>query len=86
MNISGSKTNGNNKLNNLTININGQHIQHDEVGDTWNYTEKNSRIMLILQYKASFTYATLGRCFRYVIFMLVILYRLFFVLLRFLDE
>jgi len=66
MNISGSKTNGNNKLNNLTININSQHIQHDEVGDTWNYTEKNSRIMLILQYKASFTYATLGRCFRFV--------------------
>ena len=35
MNISGCKTNGNNKLSNLTININSQHIQHDEVGDTW---------------------------------------------------
>jgi len=42
MNISGSKTNGNNKLTNLTININSQHIQHDEVGDTWNYTEQNN--------------------------------------------
>ena len=42
MNISGSKTNGNNKLSNLTININSQHIQHDEVGDTWNYTEQNN--------------------------------------------
>jgi len=32
MNISGSKkTNGNNKLTNLTININSQHIQHDVV-------------------------------------------------------
>jgi len=34
MNISGSKTNGNNKLTNLAINISSQHIQHDEVGDT----------------------------------------------------
>jgi len=42
MNISGSKTNGNNKLTNLTININSQHIQHDEVGDTWNYTEQDN--------------------------------------------
>jgi len=42
MNISGSKTNGNNKLTNLTININSQHIQHDEVGDTWNYTKQNN--------------------------------------------
>jgi len=32
MKISGSKTNGNNKLTNLTININSQHIQRDEVG------------------------------------------------------
>ena len=39
MNISGSKTNGNNKLTNLTMNINTQHIQRDEIGDTWNYTE-----------------------------------------------
>ena len=42
MNISGCKTNGNNKLTTLTININSQHIQHDEVGDTWNYTEQNN--------------------------------------------
>jgi len=42
MNISGSKTNVNNKLSNLTININSQHIQHLEVGDTWNYTEQNN--------------------------------------------
>jgi len=44
MNTSGSKTNGNNKLTNLTnltININSQHIQHHEVGDTCNYTEQN---------------------------------------------
>ena len=31
MNISRSKTNGNNKLTNLTVNINSQHIQHDEL-------------------------------------------------------
>ena len=42
MNIPGSKTNGNNKLTNLTMNINSQHIQHDKVGDTWNYTEQNN--------------------------------------------
>jgi len=42
MNISGSKTKRNNKLTNLTININSQHIQRDEVGDTWNYTEQNN--------------------------------------------
>jgi len=30
MNISGIKTNGNNKLTNLTININSQHIERDE--------------------------------------------------------
>jgi len=42
MNISGSKTKGNNKLTSLTININSQHIQRDEVGDTWNYTEQNN--------------------------------------------
>jgi len=32
MNISGSKRNKNNKINNLTINMNIQHVQHDEVG------------------------------------------------------
>ena len=43
MNMSGSKTNGNDKLTNLTnltININRQRIQHDEVGDTWNLQSK----------------------------------------------
>jgi len=43
MNMSGSKTNGNNKLTNLTnltININRQRIQHDEAGDTWNLQSK----------------------------------------------
>ena len=42
MNISGSKTNENNKLSNSTIDINSRHIQHDEVGNTWNYTEQNN--------------------------------------------
>jgi len=45
MNISCSKTNGNNRLTNLTnltMNINSQRIQHDAVGDTWNYTEQNN--------------------------------------------
>jgi len=49
MNISGSKTNGTNKLTNLTININSQHMQHDEVGDTWNYTEQNNVIAPLSQ-------------------------------------
>jgi len=35
MNISGSKKNKKNiKLNNLTINMNSQHVQHDKVGNT----------------------------------------------------
>ena len=37
-----AKQTENNKLTNLTVNINSQHIQHDEVGNTWNYTEQNS--------------------------------------------
>ena len=32
----------NNQSTNLTININSQHIHHDEVGNTWNYTEQNN--------------------------------------------
>jgi len=32
-----AKQTENNKLTNLTININSQHIQHDEVGNMWNY-------------------------------------------------
>jgi len=42
--ISGSKKKltENNKLTNLTININSQHIQHDEVRDMCNYTEQNN--------------------------------------------
>jgi len=32
----------NNNLTNLTINVNSQHTQHDEVGNTWNYTEQNN--------------------------------------------
>ena len=52
MNISGSKTNENNKLSNSTIDINSQHIQHDEVGDTWNYTEQNNRrLQSVILYK-----------------------------------
>ena len=54
MNISGSKTNGNDKLTNLTININSQYIQHDEVGDTWNYTEQT-----IFGYRVSY-YTTIS--------------------------
>jgi len=54
MNISGSKTNGNNKLTNLTINISSQHIEHDEVGDTWNYTEQNNLwLYRVLYYTAT---------------------------------
>ena len=37
-----AKQTENNKLANLTININSQHIQHDEVGNTLNYTEQNN--------------------------------------------
>ena len=37
-----AKQTENNKLINLTININSQHIQHDEVGNASNYTEQNN--------------------------------------------
>ena len=38
-----AKETKNNKLHNLTINMNSQHVQHDEVGNTWYYTEQNNR-------------------------------------------
>ena len=44
MNMSGSKRTDNNKLTNLTININSQHIQHYEVGYTWNYIHLYSHV------------------------------------------
>jgi len=37
-----AKQTENNKITNLTIDINSQYIQHDEVGNTWNYTEQNN--------------------------------------------
>ena len=37
-----AKQTENNKLTNLTININSQYIQHDEVGNTWNHTAQNN--------------------------------------------
>jgi len=37
-----AKQTENNKLTYLTININSQHIQHDEVGNTRNYIEQNN--------------------------------------------
>jgi len=42
----------NNDLTNLTININSEHIQHDEVGDTRNYTEQNNLYSYRVSYKA----------------------------------
>jgi len=49
MNISGSKKNKKNiKLNNLTINMNSQHVQHDKVGNTWYCTEQNNLQLLLL--------------------------------------
>ena len=35
-----AKKTENNKLTNLIININSPHIHHDEVGNTWNYTDQ----------------------------------------------
>jgi len=37
-----AKETENNELTNLTININSQHIQHDKLGNTSNYTEQNN--------------------------------------------
>ena len=62
-----AKQTENNNLTNLTININSQHIQHDEVGNTRSYTEQNNLIAIechtiqLPQFRDCMTYSTF-RC------------------------